>query len=245
MNFVPENLNEAKKSKTKTLKIAAGLVIIQNGAVLLGHPTHRKWWGTYSIPKGEVKLGESLLHAAIRETYEEVGIKIDPQEIENNKPDYIEYTDKSGTPYKRVYYFIVLPKKNISLSSIKLRNKEEIDWAGFITPEKAEKRIYWRLKPILDLVEQDEVNESIKHLSGRTQEEIPNITYVVTAQAFDRITGKPLGESRDEKINPKTNSLFRNCYSILDVHNAYEAFWNNMNQYSDLVFVSKIRQIEE
>jgi len=243
MNLVPENLNEAKKAKT--LKIAAGLVIIQNGAILLGHPTHRKWWGTYSIPKGEVRPGESLLHAAIRETYEEVGIKIDPREIESDKPDYIEYEDEKGIPYKRVYYFIVLPKKLILSSSIKLRNKAEIDWAGFITPEKAEKRIYWRLKPILNLVEQDEVNESIKHLPGRTEQEMPNVTYVVTAQAFDRITGSPIGSPRDEKINPKTNSLFKNCYSVLDVHNAYENFWNNMNEYSDLVFVLKIRQIEE
>src|SRR5687768_682632 len=49
--------------------------------VLLVHPGGPFWakkdLGAWSIPKGEFDEGESPLNAAIRETYEEIGIKIE------------------------------------------------------------------------------------------------------------------------------------------------------------------------
>lgn len=139
----------------KTIQISAGLVIIQNGTVLLGHPTGQKWWGTYSIPKGMVEEGEDLMTAAIRETREEMGITIDRVDIEDPEPEYIEYKDKKGIPYKRVYYFVARPKTPIDNDDIH-PDKKEIDWAGFILKEKAEQRIFWRLKPVLKNVEETE-----------------------------------------------------------------------------------------
>jgi ADP-ribose pyrophosphatase YjhB (NUDIX family) len=59
--------------QTDNLKISAGLVIIQDNKILLGHPTGAKWTNTFSIPKGEVQEGESLFDAAFRETREEFG----------------------------------------------------------------------------------------------------------------------------------------------------------------------------
>lgn len=65
--------------------------------------------------------------------------------------------------------------------------------------------------------------------------------YIVTAQAFHPQTGAPEGESRDEEINVKTNTLFKGCKSILDIHDKYCDFWNHLNSNpSALVFVSKI-----
>ena len=137
------------------IKLTAGLGIIQDGTILLGHPTGQKWHGTYSIPKGEVKEGEDLLTAAIRETREEVGLAIDPKDVEDTEPRYIDYKDKSGKVYKRVYYFVVKPKTPISSDSLEV-DKKEIDWAGFILKDKATERIFWRLKPILDEMEDTE-----------------------------------------------------------------------------------------
>ena len=78
----------------KTIQISAGLVIIQNGTILLGHPKNQAWWGTYSIPKGQVEEGEDLLQAAIRETRNKTvragygGMDLDPQESSYPRDEY-------------------------------------------------------------------------------------------------------------------------------------------------------------
>ena len=58
-------------------KYSAGTAIVYKGKILLAHTTGRKWSGGYGIPKGGIDEGESKVEAAIRETYEEVGIKLD------------------------------------------------------------------------------------------------------------------------------------------------------------------------
>jgi len=55
----------------KKLKISAGFVIIQDNKILLEHPTGSNWYGTYSIPKGQMEDGEDALFTALRETKEE------------------------------------------------------------------------------------------------------------------------------------------------------------------------------
>jgi len=129
------------------MKISAGFVVIQNNKILLEHPTNSKWKGTLSIPKGEVKEGEKLFDAAIREFQEELGININIDRS-NEEPDgYINYT-KNDKIYKRVYYFIVEPEEYIEIDNNKLQ-KEEVDWAGFLTKQEAEERIFWRFLPLL------------------------------------------------------------------------------------------------
>jgi len=156
MKLVREKIFEQEVNDP--IKLTAGLVIIQNGSILLGHPTGSKWYGTYSIPKGEVEEKEDLLTAAIRETREEVGITIDEKDIEDTEPKYIDYKDKSEKVYKRVYYFVVKPSTPI-LSDALEPDKNEIDWAGFILKDKAEQRIFWRLKPVLDEIKEEPKEE--------------------------------------------------------------------------------------
>ena len=154
---VRENLFEQEINDP--IKVTAGLAIIQDNAILLGHPTGQKWWGSFSIPKGEVEEGEDLLSAAIRETREEIGLSINPSDIKDIEPRYIDYKDKSGKVYKKVYYFVVRPETPISSDALE-PDKTEIDWAGFILKDKAEQRIFWRLKPILDQIEDKEKEEN-------------------------------------------------------------------------------------
>lgn len=131
------------------MKITAGFVIIHDNKIMLEHPTNQRWWGTYSIPKGEVEDGEDHLTAAIRETEEELGIKIDADEVNPDEKGCVDYTNAKGEIYKKVYYFIVEPVGELKIDKSKLQ-KEEIDWAGFLTKEDAKKRIYWRFKHLLD-----------------------------------------------------------------------------------------------
>ena len=143
-------LLEGKKDK---LALSAGLVVIQDNKILLAHPTGSPWKNSYSIPKGHVETGETILEAALREAREEVGMDTDNLEIENKSEDnFIDYTDKKGRVYKRVYYFIAKPKTPIDKKSFKLQ-KKEVDWAGFLTKEEADGKIFKRFLPLLDYLQ--------------------------------------------------------------------------------------------
>ena len=149
MKHVPETLNEWKN--TKGIKIGAGLVVIQDNKILLVHPTNAPWWGTYSIPKGGINKREDALEAARRETYEETGIKIKKKHIETKGAGFIDYKNSKGKIYKRVYYFVARPKKEITDDMFRPQMKE-VDWVGFLSKKEAKKRIFGRFKPLLNLL---------------------------------------------------------------------------------------------
>ena len=146
---VPESLNEWKNSKG--VKISAGLVVIQDNKMLLVHPTNSPWWHTYSIPKGGLDKGEDPIEGAIRETFEETGLKIKRKHISLQDAGVIDYTDNKGKVYKRVYYFVTYPPKPIKKSDFNLQ-LNEVDWAGFVGKPEIEKRIFGRFKPLLKLL---------------------------------------------------------------------------------------------
>ena len=58
---------------------AALIIRNENGQILLPERTDRNKWG---LPGGCQDLGEDLRFTAVREAYEETGIKLDPYEIE-------------------------------------------------------------------------------------------------------------------------------------------------------------------
>jgi 8-oxo-dGTP pyrophosphatase MutT (NUDIX family) len=125
---------------------SAGLVIIYDNKILLGHTTGRKWYGSYSIPKGMIESGESAIDAAIRETYEELGISISKNLIDKHEHTFT-LTSKKGKYNKVVSYFIV---EIDNLSQLRLNDLrvpksqlqiDEIDWAGFLDYAEAKKRI--------------------------------------------------------------------------------------------------------
>lgn len=147
--MVAETLNEWKNEKG--VRVSAGLVIIQNNKILLVHPTNSPWYGTYSIPKGGIDKKEDPLEAALRETREETGIKIKRKHISHKDAGFIDYTNKKGKVYKRVYYFVAFPKKPIIKDMFKLQ-QEEVDWAGFLSREEAKKHIFGRFKPLLKFI---------------------------------------------------------------------------------------------
>ena len=127
-------------------KISAGLAIVYDNMVLLGHTTNRGWYGSYGIPKGGIEKGETHLQAALRETKEELGIKV-PKSLVDKTEHTFALTTRKYKYTKIVYYFIV---KIDRLSQIGLKDTkvpksqlqvEEIDWAGFVSLGEARKRI--------------------------------------------------------------------------------------------------------
>ena len=130
------------------MKTSAGLVIIFDKKILLVHPTNAPWFGTYSIPKGELKEGENLLDAAIRETKEEIGVEFKKEDF-NTFTNFIEYRDKNNKLYKTVWYFTIFLPESLDMTKINLQ-PEEVDWVGFLDKEEAEKKIFGRFKEILE-----------------------------------------------------------------------------------------------
>lgn len=137
--------------KTKT---SAGLAIIYDNKVLLAHTTSRGWYGSYGIPKGGIEKGESKLDAAIRETEEEVGIKIPKKLIDTTEHTFVVSTKKYG--HKIVYYYIVKIDKlsQIGLKDLKVPKGqlqvEEVDWAGFLGYKEAMKRVMKSQVPLIN-----------------------------------------------------------------------------------------------
>ena len=119
-------------------KESAGLAIVYQGKLLVAHTTGRKINKGWGIPKGGLESGETPLQAAIRETHEEIGVKVKKRLIDPTPHQFI-VTSRKYKYTKVVTYFIV----NIdSLKQIGLKDEvidtkrlqlEEIDVAQFVS----------------------------------------------------------------------------------------------------------------
>jgi len=78
--------------------ITCGVLIIYNDSVLLVHNSDKEYGANYSIPKGHIMIGEKRKDCAIRELYEETGIKIDRNKLD--KRYEVKYNNKT------LYYYI-------------------------------------------------------------------------------------------------------------------------------------------
>lgn len=134
---------------------AAGIAILWGTKILLIHPTNSSWQKrTIGIPKGGIDPGESVLDAAIRETFEETGIKIDPSQLEPS-PESVDMFRKEKFVGTLIYYTcriqdpsaIGLPGPVVPKSQLQL---EEVDWAGFMEIEEAYGKMVYSQLIILD-----------------------------------------------------------------------------------------------
>ena len=134
------------------MEISAGILIVQQNRILLAHPTNAPWYGTYTIPKGKLEGDENPLEAALRETYEEVGVRISVEDIKNKKKPYIiEYKNQQGNIYKILYWFVAEPKKEVVIDKSRLQ-KREVNWAGFLDKDEAMSRIFWRFEEMIKYI---------------------------------------------------------------------------------------------
>ena len=142
------------------MKKSAGILLVYNKKLLLAHPSNSSWTkGTYSPPKGLSEKSEELIDTAIRECWEEVSVKIYKYQIKNKEvPIVVDYKEKNGEIFKKVYLFIVqisdlgevgLDSEVIDKSKLQI---EEVDWCGFLTKKEAEIKILWRFKDILNII---------------------------------------------------------------------------------------------
>jgi len=76
---------------------AAGGIVVGRDRIAVVHRPHRSDW---SLPKGHLDPGESHAEAAVREVYEETGLRC----VITGDAGSTSYVDRKGRP-KRVSYF--------------------------------------------------------------------------------------------------------------------------------------------
>jgi len=101
------------------MRMTAGLLICCDDKILLVKQRN----GGYSIPKGEVKEGESHLDAAIRETEEECGIVVHVQNI--CKTEFLCSIDAEYCRRKLFYYKATIPES--AKEQIRIKDSSEIE----------------------------------------------------------------------------------------------------------------------
>lgn len=134
---------------------AAGIAIVHGSKLLLVHPTNSSWQKrTLGIPKGSIEAGETEMQAAIRETFEETGIAIRPDQLEPTCHTVDVY--RKDTLIGAIHYFICrinsfdeigLDSERVPKSQLQL---EEVDWAGFMEISEAYEKIAYSQLIILD-----------------------------------------------------------------------------------------------
>jgi 8-oxo-dGTP pyrophosphatase MutT (NUDIX family) len=91
--------------------IAAGVFLVnKKNEVLICHPTNHSM-NLWSIPKGKVEVGETMINAAIRETYEETNINLSKADS-FIMLDMVTYTHRK----KAIQGFLLLETKNPSVN---------------------------------------------------------------------------------------------------------------------------------
>ena len=91
------------------MELSAGIIITNGHQFLIGHVTLQRWW---DIPKGRVEADETPREAAVRETFEETGLKINPN-------DLLDIGVYNYLPNKNLHLFLLLAPILPPLSSMR------------------------------------------------------------------------------------------------------------------------------
>lgn len=115
--------------------ISAKVVIIDSaGQVLALKSSYKDRW---DFPGGVVDANESPLHAAVRETHEEIGIKLEPTRLACIGVRY-GYSKSKSMDYLHLLFKVVLDDKEVH--AIKLDNHEVTD-SKWIQPDDITKHV--------------------------------------------------------------------------------------------------------
>lgn len=83
--------------------LSVGAVVLRDREVLIVKRGVEPGKGKWSVPGGAVELGETVEDAVVRETFEESGLKIEPQRLVG----YNDYVGRDSDDGIRFHYVIV------------------------------------------------------------------------------------------------------------------------------------------
>ena len=147
----------APKKRSDSAGIAIVYTQVDTGKkmILLVHPTNSSWVKpVMGIPKGKMEEGESPEEAAFRETFEETGLKIRPDQVE---PAIQTAEVWSGKKFRNNIHYLVCrisDPAEIGLDGLRVPKQnlqeEELDWAGFVDIDQAYANVAASQRIILD-----------------------------------------------------------------------------------------------
>ena len=113
-------------------KSAVHIILINDNKILLQKRKGSKLWpGYYALPAGHIDEGETQYDALVRETKEELGIEINPNDIINNyvvlRRNFFEIDGKILEPY--IDYYFEIKKYNGVPKIIEEDKCDELLWA--------------------------------------------------------------------------------------------------------------------
>jgi 8-oxo-dGTP pyrophosphatase MutT (NUDIX family) len=123
-----------KKKKEK--EQSAGFIIVQkqnSSWKVLG----LRVWGKIDIPKGHLEDGESSLGAALRECFEEAGIRVSPQDMRWGNVSFV-----SSRPHKDVTVYIAVTDQEPEIQMNPETKQYEHDGYHWLTWEDMRVRCY-------------------------------------------------------------------------------------------------------
>lgn len=196
---------------------SAGLAIVYDNQILLAKTAGRKDKRSWGIPKGGIDKGESSINAAIRETYEELGIKVNPNQIDPTPYKLFVNAKKWGYVKDIVYYVVRIEDlSEIGLKSTKVPKKQldldEISSAEFFSYNEALEVV---------MISQDEV---IRKLLGL------GLLESVMIDGVDREPNKEPNLTQNVQEDPRLNKIRRFKGSIQDFATFIKDKENETNQ---------------
>ena len=144
---------------------SAGVLVKSGDKVLLCHATGQKDNRGWGLPKGRVDVGESDSQAAVRETFEECGLRISENDI--TPLTQVEYrsNDENGPVFKTLKIFLHDGNEDLQKTSLVCTsyfspywkdNKNvkipEIDKFKWVTPDEAKTSSMKSIRKIFDLL---------------------------------------------------------------------------------------------
>ena len=98
------------RKKPKRPEIGVGLILVRDGKILLSPRLKPYGFKKLALPGGHVEWMESLIATAVRETFEEAGIEINPKNVRNTLAYSEEIHPKLGKHYVTFYLVAACPK---------------------------------------------------------------------------------------------------------------------------------------
>lgn len=140
------------------MRKTAGLLVIYQGRILLVQQNYDTKQNHLSIPKGEGLEAEDSLDTAIRETQEETGVQV-PMVYIDPQP-HILNINNSKIQRRIVYYIARFPDK-FDFPPIKIKDNDEIIWAGLVECKSAFSHIQRTQLPILFHLDERRISQPI------------------------------------------------------------------------------------
>lgn len=100
------------------------LILIKKGEILLSRRYNTGFQdGNYSLPAGHLEKGETLRKAVIRETKEEIGIQIEPEDLE-----LVHVLHRKEPSEERINFFLTTKKWRGKIENLELRKCDDLSW---------------------------------------------------------------------------------------------------------------------